>query len=161
MPSYGKTLALSFLFKFWNAVSIELNMPLDAYMTATASPDDIVGSIHHQASPSRFLISGIIHAAGDGMMNPRYLGISLPFFFYQAVAITFESIVISFMKKSGFPVPSFFARCVGYGWVILWFIISMPAFLNMLVESGLSRSTAFPFSPAKALSALEPWWAWY
>jgi xanthine dehydrogenase/oxidase len=50
MPSFRKTLALSFLFKFWNAVSIELNIPLDADVTVTASPEDITGTIHRQAS---------------------------------------------------------------------------------------------------------------
>ena len=29
MASFRKTLALSFLFKFWNAVSVDLGIPLD------------------------------------------------------------------------------------------------------------------------------------
>jgi xanthine dehydrogenase/oxidase len=53
MPSFRKTLALSFLFKFWNAISVELNIPLDADVTVTASPEDITGTIHRQASSGR------------------------------------------------------------------------------------------------------------
>jgi hypothetical protein len=40
MPSFRKTLALSFLFKFWNAVSVQQDIPLDAAVTKTASSDD-------------------------------------------------------------------------------------------------------------------------
>ena len=53
MPSFRKTLALSFLFKFWNAVSGDLNIPLNAKVTVTASPEDITGTIHRQASSGR------------------------------------------------------------------------------------------------------------
>lgn len=51
MPSYRKTLALSFLFKFWNAVSVELNIPLDDVgIGSMTDSQDIIGSIHRQAS---------------------------------------------------------------------------------------------------------------
>ncbi|KAG6902926.1 hypothetical protein C0995_009317 [Termitomyces sp. Mi166 len=54
MPSYRKTLALSFLFKFWNAVSVELSIPLhDAGAALATNPQDIVGSIHRQPSSGR------------------------------------------------------------------------------------------------------------
>ena len=52
MPSFRKTLALSFLFKFWTAVSVDLNIPLDTIST-TASPEDISGTIHRQPSSGR------------------------------------------------------------------------------------------------------------
>jgi hypothetical protein len=98
-----------------------------------------------------FLFSGIMHSAGDAMMNPQYLGVSLHFFIYQPMAITFETIVITLAKKSGLPISTFLARLIGYSWVILWFSVSMPLFFNLRVESGLSRSTTFPFSPTKTL----------
>jgi xanthine dehydrogenase/oxidase len=53
MPSYRKTLALSFLFKFWNAVSVGLNIPLNAEATMTSSPEDITGIIHRQPTSGR------------------------------------------------------------------------------------------------------------
>lgn len=53
MPFFRKTLALSFLFKFWGAFSVELNIPLDGEVTRTAHVDDIIGSIHCQPSSGR------------------------------------------------------------------------------------------------------------
>ncbi|KAG5636984.1 hypothetical protein H0H81_006190 [Sphagnurus paluster] len=55
MPSFRKTLTLSFLFKFWNAVSVELNIPLKGYPEnlRSADPEDIIGSIHRQPSSGR------------------------------------------------------------------------------------------------------------
>lgn len=53
MPSYRKTLALSFLFKFWSAVSVDLDIPLEAESSLSGPVDDIVGLIHRQASSGR------------------------------------------------------------------------------------------------------------
>ena len=57
MASFRKTLALSFLFKFWNAVSVDLGIPLDDQSGLSVSgmrtPDDVVGSIHREASKGR------------------------------------------------------------------------------------------------------------
>ena len=54
MASFRKTLALSFLFKFWNAVSVDLAIPLEDHSGLSVSgmrtPDDVVGSIHRAAS---------------------------------------------------------------------------------------------------------------
>ncbi|KNZ79755.1 Xanthine dehydrogenase [Termitomyces sp. J132] len=54
MPSYRKTLALSFLFKFWNAVSAELHIPLhDAGIALATDAQDIISSIHRQVGSGR------------------------------------------------------------------------------------------------------------
>ncbi|KAG6878051.1 hypothetical protein C0993_000374 [Termitomyces sp. T159_Od127] len=54
MPSYRKTLALSFLFKFWNAVSVELGIPIyDAGAGFMTGSPDIIGSIHRRASSGK------------------------------------------------------------------------------------------------------------
>ena len=57
MASFRKTLALSFLFKFWNAVSVDLNIPLGAQdgltPSAVQNPDDIMGGIHRAAGKGR------------------------------------------------------------------------------------------------------------
>ncbi|KAF8064111.1 xanthine dehydrogenase [Lyophyllum atratum] len=54
MPSFRKTLALSFLFKFWNAVSVELDIPLDGGQAMlSADPQDIISTIHRQANTGR------------------------------------------------------------------------------------------------------------
>ena len=54
MASFRKTLALSFLFKFWNAVSVDLGIPLDDQSGLSVSgmrtPDDVVGSKYREAS---------------------------------------------------------------------------------------------------------------
>lgn len=54
MASFRKTLALSFLFKFWNAVSVDLDIPLEDQdglsVSTMQTPDDVVGSIHRAAS---------------------------------------------------------------------------------------------------------------
>lgn len=49
MSSYRKTLALSFLFKFWHAVSAALSLPLDS-STSPIDLDDIISSIHRNPS---------------------------------------------------------------------------------------------------------------
>ncbi|KAG6916535.1 hypothetical protein DXG01_006418 [Tephrocybe rancida] len=54
MPSFRKTLALSFLFKFWNGVSAQLNIPLhNGEATLSTNPQDIISSIHRQVGTGR------------------------------------------------------------------------------------------------------------
>ncbi|KAG6841815.1 hypothetical protein C0991_006699 [Blastosporella zonata] len=54
MPSFRKTLALSFLFKFWNAASVQLNIPLHGgEATLSSDPQDIISSIHRQPTSGR------------------------------------------------------------------------------------------------------------
>lgn len=53
MPSYRKTLALSFLYKFWNAVSVELEINLDGIVPSSGPIQDVVETIHRNASTGR------------------------------------------------------------------------------------------------------------
>lgn len=54
MPSYRKTLALSFLFKFLTTVSVTLDLPLAKSVAASETDlQDIMGSIHRQPSSGR------------------------------------------------------------------------------------------------------------
>jgi hypothetical protein len=48
--SLSTRVSSSFLFKFRNAVTVELKNPLDAEVTRTAHVEDITKNIHRQAS---------------------------------------------------------------------------------------------------------------
>jgi xanthine dehydrogenase/oxidase len=107
MPCYRKMLSLRFLFKFWNAVSAELNIPLNANITITASPEDITGSIHRQASLGRrdnlvrlinlreiglnFVYSGSICATGCRETGTPVLSTSLEKRFTSATCLQFRT----------------------------------------------------------------------
>ncbi|KAG8935600.1 hypothetical protein FRC02_007311, partial [Tulasnella sp. 418] len=72
-----------------------------------------------------FVMSGVIHSLGDRMMIGKSgMGSSMPFFLQQAVAITLEDFVI-WLGRRTFGTP-YWARWVGYIWVICWFRWSLP-----------------------------------
>jgi hypothetical protein len=85
------------------------------------------------------------------MVGRKYAGLSFPFFFCQAVAITFEDIIITLAKKSGIPVSDTLARLVGYSWVVFWFNLSLPWQLRWAIEAGVGQSVILPFSPVRAV----------
>jgi hypothetical protein len=61
-----------------------------------------------------FLISGLIHTP---WLNAG------PFcFFSQAVAITFEEVVIALDVRAGLERFNAFVRCMGLVWVYCWFV---------------------------------------
>jgi hypothetical protein len=98
-----------------------------------------------------FIVSGIAHCGGDLMVGKKYAGLSFPFFFAQAVAITFEDAVLALAKKSGIPVSDLLARLVGYSWVVFWFNLSLPWYLRWPVDAGIIQPTVLPFSPIRAV----------
>ena len=61
-----------------------------------------------------FAVSGLLHCGGDLLVDPSHklFGASFPFFFSQAVAITFEDAVIALVRRSGVKVPQVLARAV-------------------------------------------------
>ncbi|TFK66887.1 hypothetical protein BDN72DRAFT_961415 [Pluteus cervinus] len=89
-----------------------------------------------------FAISAIIHSlGGDLMMGREWLGSSVPFFMSQAVAITFEDIVIAIVQHLGLKVPSRLAYIIGYIWVFVWFSVSMPSMSSREEMSQQNPST--------------------
>jgi hypothetical protein len=97
-----------------------------------------------------FLISGLIHAAGDIHMGKQYWGLSLGFFLLQALAILLEDAVIGLAARAGLFSSSFLVRLIGYGWVFMWFTFLMPSMMRF------TKVPIFPFSPVgMGLAILE------
>ncbi|TFK59222.1 hypothetical protein BDN72DRAFT_781035, partial [Pluteus cervinus] len=67
-----------------------------------------------------FALSAAIHSLGDRMVGLEYLGCSGRFFMSQAIAITFEDMVIAAVRRQGVKVPGMVAHLVGYVWVFVW-----------------------------------------
>ncbi|KAG2016396.1 toxin biosynthesis protein [Coprinopsis cinerea AmutBmut pab1-1] len=86
-----------------------------------------------------FAISALIHYCGDYMLIQSWHGATgaLIFFFSQAVAITFESAVISAAKSLlGLRRATWWTRAVGYVWVIAWFSVMLPVWIEPHVRVG-------------------------
>ncbi|KAG2140225.1 membrane bound O-acyl transferase family-domain-containing protein [Suillus bovinus] len=96
-----------------------------------------------------FFFSGIAHVGGDAVLNPSRLGISFPFFMYQAFAITFEDMIIAVARRAGVTETKW-TRRIGYVWVMCWFILTATPWFTAIgvagVESGgvVLSSKVFP-----------------
>ncbi|KAG2144537.1 membrane bound O-acyl transferase family-domain-containing protein [Suillus clintonianus] len=86
-----------------------------------------------------FFISGIAHLGGDAVINSSRLGISFPFFIYQALIITFEDMVIAAARRAGVKETKG-ARIVGYAWVACWFIVTATPWTTALIIAALEGS---------------------
>lgn len=98
-----------------------------------------------------FIVSGIMHCGGDLMVGKQYVGLSLPFFLSQAVAITLEDAVLAISQRSGIPISDTLARLVGYSWVVFWFNLCLPWYFRWSVDAGIIQPTILPFSPIRAV----------
>ena len=100
-----------------------------------------------------FFLSGIIHFAGDFMLEKRMVYCSPKFFLFQAIAITFEDLVIYIAKRSlrrgGIELKpggadeswaEVVVRVVGYCWVTLWFCSTFPVWVDELNAIGLTST---------------------
>ena len=74
------------------------------------------------------------------MVNPSLFGASFPFYFYQAVAITFEDAVIAVVRRSVVKVPQPLAHLIGYAWAVLWLCISAPWLITWMLRMGVIDS---------------------
>ncbi|KAF9459746.1 membrane bound O-acyl transferase family-domain-containing protein [Collybia nuda] len=92
-----------------------------------------------------FIISGIIHIH-PAETRPMY------FFIAQAFVIIFEEIIITVAKRAGYTSLSKLHKAMGYSWVLCWFTLSIPGFLDAMIESGLVDS---PFDIGIASSILR------
>ena len=98
-----------------------------------------------------FFLSGVIHTAGDFMFEKRMVYYSFKFFLLQAVAITFEGLVICIAKgllrqrgiefkpeRSDGSFGGAVLRVVGYCWVTLWFCLTLPVWIDEPSTKGYS-----------------------
>lgn len=95
-----------------------------------------------------FAVSGLLHCGGDLLVDPSHklFGASFPFFFSQAVAITFEDAVIALVRRSGVKVPQVLARAVGYAWAVAWLCLSAPWLINWTLRAGIIDMNRIPIS---------------
>ena len=116
-----------------------------------------------------FFLSGLLHFAGDFMIEKRMVYRSFKFFLLQAVGITFEDFVIYIAKrllrwrgiefKPGKADESWaeaVVRVVGYCWVTLWFYWTLPMWLDELSALGFSRQDRKPIAQF-LLDTLKRW----
>ena len=107
-----------------------------------------------------FYLSGIMHLGlfgGDYTFQRRVTEGTMKFFLIQAVAITFEDLVIRIAKRlplfrgtkptsgkdNGFRVRAV-VRVIGYCWVVLWLCFSLPIWLDELCAMGLYDTDGGP-----------------
>ncbi len=83
-----------------------------------------------------FAISGLIHYGGDYMLLQNWSGTSMQFFILQAVAITFEDMVIAVAARFGHTQQNTVFKVIGYMWVFAWFTYSLPMWLEPIVHAG-------------------------
>jgi len=106
-----------------------------------------------------FFLSGLIHSAGDFMVEKRIVYRSFKFFLLQAVGITFEDLVIriakSLLRRGGIEIKpgegggswaGVVVRVIGYCWVALWFCSTMPVWLDELNAIGFGSIDRGPIT---------------
>ncbi|KAJ3503305.1 hypothetical protein NMY22_g18295 [Coprinellus aureogranulatus] len=100
-----------------------------------------------------FLISALIHFLGDYALLRDWAGGSMKFFMLQPVAIVLEQCVIALWQITAVRTPPSVARVVGYLWVLCWFTVTMPIWIEPVVRDGfLEDGWHFPivFTAGKA-----------
>ncbi|KAI9056295.1 hypothetical protein FKP32DRAFT_1585741 [Trametes sanguinea] len=96
-----------------------------------------------------FALSGIMHVWGDVMLGSPYVGKSMNFFLANACAITVEDAVIAVGRRvlgqqRG---PTKWMIRFGYLWVIAWFYMVGPLYVDWFVQvPGIPTEEFLPFS---------------
>ncbi len=60
----------------------------------------------------------------------------MQFFILQAIAITFEDMVIAVAARFGHTQQNTVFKVIGYAWVFAWFTYSLPMWLEPIVHAG-------------------------
>lgn len=82
-----------------------------------------------------FALSGLIHLAGDYRGQDDWTkGGTMRFFLLQAVAISFEDVVINLASRLGFGKTTRLSKCIGYLWVLGWWIWAVPPWTGPWAE---------------------------
>ena len=85
-----------------------------------------------------FFVSGLIHHFAEYILYQKWGGRSMEFFLLQAVAITFEDIIISLAARAGLSSkPNLFYNFIGFVWIYAWFTYSLPMWLDNMIQAGL------------------------
>lgn len=104
-----------------------------------------------------FAASGASHMPADYMAAPMWVGMSMPFFIWQAVGITIEDFVIKLAASQGIK-QSGWTRMLGYIWTWpIWFTFTIPVFIGWMLPAGIAQGNMFNFSVV--LPALEYFYA--
>lgn len=116
-----------------------------------------------------FLLSAVLHLAGEYMYEKRIVYRSFKFFLLQAVAITFEDFVVYLAKRlllrwgtklnPGNAEESWaeaVVRVVGYCWVTLWFCWVLPIYIDESSAVGHYTSDRGPI----AQFLFDTWGRW-
>ena len=116
-----------------------------------------------------FFLSGLLHSSGDFMIEKRMVSRSIKFFLLQAVAITFEDLIIHLAERSlrrgeielklgkvGESWAGAVVRVIGYCWVTLWACLTLPVWLDGLNAAGWGSSDRGPITQF----ILDKWKQW-
>ena len=106
-----------------------------------------------------FCLSAVIHFAGEFMYEKRIVYRSFKFFPLQAIAITFEDFIIFLSKRllrlfgkqinPGRTDESWVeavVRVIGYCWVILWFCLTLPIYIDEASVVGFYTIDRWPIA---------------
>lgn len=106
-----------------------------------------------------FFMTAIFHFAGDFMYEKRLVSRSFKFFLLQAVAITFEDFVIYLAKRflpqsgieskpgnAGWSWGGAVVRVIGYCWVLIWFCLTVPVWMDEANAAGFGAVDRGPIA---------------
>ncbi|KAJ3496813.1 hypothetical protein NMY22_g19764 [Coprinellus aureogranulatus] len=97
-----------------------------------------------------FFISSLAHYFIDcmGLETMHQYG-AFKFWMSQAIAITLESASIHFFRWTGIQVVWWVKRAVGYVWVLCWFSMTVPFWVEPVIRAGfLENGLHFPLMKA-------------
>ncbi|TDL26773.1 hypothetical protein BD410DRAFT_469200 [Rickenella mellea] len=97
-----------------------------------------------------FLVSGIIHAVGEyGMFRDEFWEKSgaIRFFLLQATAICIEQEISKAFRLK----PTPWLRRLGFVWTFVWFVHTLPPWMNPQFRHGMADNYGFPFSVSHRL----------
>jgi len=116
-----------------------------------------------------FLLSGLLHFAGDFMFERRIVYRSFKFCLLQAIVITFEDLIIHIATrllcrrgtelKPGRTKERWVEtvmRVIGYCWVTLWFCLTLPIWVDEPNTVGFFSSDRGPITQF----LLDAWKRW-
>lgn len=92
-----------------------------------------------------FTASAFSHIPGDMMVDPRYAGSSLQFFYWQVIGISIEDFVVDIGKYCGVKETPW-TYPIGWLWTFLWFSFSAAKFIDWTFPAGAGKRELFEFS---------------
>jgi hypothetical protein len=83
-----------------------------------------------------FFVSSILHSLGDYAILHSWSTGAMKFFMLQPLGIAFEHLISYLVRSAGISPPKWVSRAVGYLWVLWWFTITLPMWLEPVVKAG-------------------------